>query len=69
MTLSEIKAAVGSGKKVYWSNPLYVVEHDTSCGCDQWLIHCSATDIYIGLTWRDGVTLNGRPEQFYVEDK
>jgi hypothetical protein len=32
----------------------------------QWFIVCTANDSAIGLTWLDGVTLNGKPDQFYI---
>lgn len=65
MTLQEIKDAVESGKTVHWSHEGYVVIKDR---IGQWLIHCLSNDNYIGLTWQDGVTMNGRPEQFYVAE-
>jgi hypothetical protein len=63
MTLEEIKSAVESGKTVHWSNGLYVVIKD---GIGQWLVKCTSNNCCCGLTWRDGVTMNGKPEQFYV---
>ena len=65
MTLQEIKAAVLAGKKVYWSNAAYEVVHDNK---DQWLIVCSLNGYTIGLTWRDGVTMNGEEIEFYIGD-
>ena len=62
MTLAEIKEAVDSGKKVHWASDIYVVEYDHG---DYW-IRCIQNDSYIGLTWMDGVTMNGEEEQFYV---
>lgn len=73
MTLEEIKAAVLAGKTVHWSNPGYVVVHvagradkDGTPAADRWLIRCAFNGSCIGLTWRDGTTVNGRPEEFYV---
>ena len=63
MTLEEIKAAVLAGKRVCWANRNYEV------ACDdfgQWLIRCKVNDYTTGLTWRDGVTMNGKPEEFFV---
>lgn len=62
MTLEEIKAAVAHGKTVHWSNEYYTVICDKH---NQWMIkgqngHC------IGLTWADGETMNGKPEEFYI---
>lgn len=66
MTLPEIKAAVLAGKRVYWVNPYYQVIHDK---LGQWFIWCVLTDHYIGLTWRDGVTMNGREHEFFVDER
>lgn len=63
MTLQEIKDAVLAGKRVCWANETYVVEHDS---VGQWLVHCKFNDSYHGLTWRDGVTVNGKPHEFFT---
>jgi len=63
MTLEQIKAAVLAGKIVYWMNNGYTVAEDST---GQWFIVCTANDSAIGLTWQDGVTMNGKPEQFYI---
>jgi hypothetical protein len=63
MTLEQIKSAVTSGQVVYWENPMYRVVCDQ---LGQWLIKCGPSAI--GLTWADGVTLNGKPEQFHILD-
>ncbi len=62
MTLSEIKAAVSAGRTVHWKQPTYRV----ICSLGQWLIACEFNGHCIGLTWTDGVTMNGKPEDFYV---
>ena len=64
MTLQEIKNAVLAGKTVHWMNSGYVVYEDSE---GQWFIVCTANDSAIGLTWLDGVTLNGKEEQFYIK--
>jgi hypothetical protein len=67
MTLDEIKTAVRAGKTVHWSNAGYTVIEDS---IGQWLIAFlpgTSHENYIGLTWRDGITLNGKPEQFYIQ--
>ena len=64
MKLQEIKAAVMAGKTVHWSNSSYVVIYATKI--DQFLIHCTSNDNYIGLTHRDGVTMNGAADEFYT---
>ena len=63
MTLEQIKKAVESGKPVHWSNSLYRVIKDE---IGQWLIVCDSNQYCIGLTWRDGVTMNGKPEDFFI---
>lgn len=60
----EIKDAVDAGKPVCWANDSYEVIKDN---IDQYLIHCIWNDDYIGLTWRDGETLNGKLEEFYIK--
>lgn len=62
MTLEEIKKAVNEGKHVYWCNENYEVVKDKY---DQWFIVCYIGNT-IGLTWRDGKTLNGKEEEFYI---
>lgn len=62
MTLNEIKAAVDAGKKVFWSNLNYEVIKSS----DSYLIRSKSNNHYIGLTWRDGTTLNGREDEFFV---
>lgn len=63
MTLQDIKRAVESGETVHWASVAYRVVLDA---VGQWIIVCSHNDHAVGLTWRDGVTLNGEPEQFFV---
>jgi hypothetical protein len=64
MTLTEIKAAVESGRKVYWCNKNYEVVKDD---LGRFLVWCLCNNSYIGLTWRDGVTLNGSEDQFFTD--
>ena len=63
LTLAEIKRAVDAGKTVHWTNKLYTVE---KWGDDHYAIVCSYHDSAIGLTWKDGKTMNGRPSEFYI---
>lgn len=65
MTLPEIKAAVERGERVYWSSIAYKVVKDC---LGQWLIVCSYNGYTIGLTWQDGITMNGQPEEFFTGD-
>ena len=64
MTLKEIKSAVRSGKKVFWSNEAYEVILDS---VGQWLIECNINGHCIGLTWLDGKTMNENEEDFFTE--
>lgn len=63
MQLQEIKAAVESGKRVFQHSPMYEVIKDS---IGQWLIVCKSNSYCIGLTWQDGKTMNGKPEEFYI---
>lgn len=63
MTLQEIKEAVRAGKTVHWGNAGYIVTVDKN---DQWLIKCISNQHCIGLTWTDEVTMNGKPEEFFI---
>lgn len=66
MTLEEIKTAVGEGKKVCWTNDNYEIVPDQT---GELLIYSWCTNSYIGLTWINGETLNGREEDFYIKDE
>lgn len=68
----EIKAAIDNGTRVYWSTHGY----DASLtGYEVFKGKGGSYNIVwnrggygenaIGLTWTDGVTLNGKPEEFY----
>jgi len=66
MTVQEIKQAVDYGLPVRWSNSLYHVIKDSF---NQYLIVCQSNQYTIGLTWQDDKTLNGEPEEFYIQYK
>ena len=63
MTLNEIKQAIEQGSTVHWSNKAYVVVKDK---IGQYLICCTLNASCIGLTWLDGVTMNGKESEFFV---
>lgn len=63
MTLAEIKSTVERGGRVCWVNQAYEVIKDR---LGQWLIKCSRNGSCIGLTHLDGVTLNGKEEDFFA---
>lgn len=62
MTLDEIKAAVRAGKVVHWKSGGYTVIDDGN----RFLIVFTSTGNAMGLTWTDGVTMNGHPDDFFV---
>lgn len=68
MNLNQIKIAVDSGITVNWSNASYVVIRHFPRYPDtpEYLIRCLSNDNCIGLTWRDGKTLNGKESDFYI---
>ena len=59
MTLQEIKNALSEGKRVFWKSTSYEVIKDN-------IVHTGGH--IIGLTWTDGVTLNGKEEDFFIKD-
>ena len=66
MKLQEIKDAVDSGKSVHWGNDGYKIikgKYDYLIG---WNIGGRGEN-YIGLTHSDGITLNGKEEEFYIK--
>lgn len=64
MTLDEIKSAVRAGYRVCHHNPGYVVLCDS---IGQWLIKYAPNGYCIGLTHSDGLTMNGKPEEFFID--
>lgn len=76
MQLNDITAAVDRGDTVHWQSTYYRVIKGPSHpdnpgnGCNpalRYLISCDNGSA-IGLTWRDGVTLNGREDDFFLAD-
>lgn len=66
MNLEQIKVAVDAGKFVYLSNPSYRI---IKSRYGEYLIYRQINEYCIGLTWRDGVTLNGREEDFRILER
>lgn len=64
MTLEEIKDAVLAGKRVCCGNRDYEVIRDH---IGQWRIRLGPNGYCIGLTWADGKTMNGKPEEFFID--
>jgi hypothetical protein len=67
MTLDEIKAAVDRGQTVCWENDGYEVRRYVIGAAVIYDIVCVHNAHAIGLTWLDGVTMNGDPEDFYIK--
>lgn len=65
MTLAEIKTALAEGKRVYQHHKGYEVKRDS---LGQYLITYKYNGYCIGLTWLDGVTMNGKEEDFFTEE-
>jgi hypothetical protein len=63
MTLDQIKQAIENNERVFWSNLAYEVIRDS---IGQYLIICNLNDWCIGLTWLDGVTMNGDESEFFI---
>ncbi len=63
MTLQEIKDAVTEGKTVCWAQDNYIVENWKN-GLH---IVCQNNKNAIGLTHKDGITMNGNEEDFYIK--
>ena len=58
-----IKAAVRSGKTVWWHGPGYRVVFD-----GEWYIKCDWNDHVMSLFWRDGVRSDYKPADFRVAE-
>jgi len=66
MTLEQIKSAVNDGRTVQWASHGYTVRQG---GDGRYLICWSFGNQdanYIGLTWADGKTLNGKEADFSI---
>ena len=61
MNLEQIRAAQKLGLTVHWANEGYTV-HDNSI---VWAFGTPKANS-IGLTWSDGKTMNGQPDEFFV---
>jgi len=63
-TAKQIMEAVDNGLKVYYTNEHNRVIKDED---GEYLIYCHLNDYWISLTWKDGKTLKGAPEDFYIK--
>jgi len=65
MNLESIKFSIENlNYKVFWKNENYQVIKDS---IGQWLILSKCNGHCIGLTHKDGKTLNGKESEFYFE--
>lgn len=64
MTLEEIKQNIEKGNRVFQNNDMYEVIKDK---IGQYLIYCKSNGYCIGLTHRDGITMNGDESDFYIK--
>jgi hypothetical protein len=62
VTLSEIKAAVLAGKVVHW----VIFDPTRGSVVAGFLIECVLNGDCIGLTWTNGVTMNGEEADFFI---
>jgi len=63
MNLQEIKSSLKNNQRVFWKNTSYEVIKDN---IGQYLIKCHSNNTFIGLTWRDNKTLNGKENDFFT---
>jgi hypothetical protein len=65
MTLEEIKQALENNQRVFCGNLAYEVIKDN---IGQYLIKCHINNYCIGLTWADKKTLNGKENEFFINE-
>ena len=79
MNLEEIKQAIEDGHTVCWASTMYEVKkgiticHHYDCGhpaksTPYYIIICIQNQNVIGLTHRDEITMNGKEEDFFIND-
>jgi hypothetical protein len=66
MNLEEIKNAVDRGLPVCWSHDAYDVLKNSK---GWYYIKCNRNNNITGLTWRDGVTMNGKECDFFIKSE
>ena len=63
MDLESIKKFVDNGHKVFLGNENYQVKYDEANG---YVIVCLSNGYMIGLTHKNGLTINADPSEFFV---
>ena len=66
MNLAEIKIAVDAGQVVHWKSRNYTIIRDLLGSYLIAFAHGTRDANYIGLTWLDGVTMNGNENEFFM---
>lgn len=64
MNLQQIKDKLSAGIKVYWNNEAHEVTQDNK---SQYFITNIYNQYSVGLTWLDGITLNGKESEFFTK--
>lgn len=65
MTLQEIKTAVNAGQRVHFCEATYTVQKTVKGDEEEWNI-VNADGDTMPLTWKDEKTLNGKPEDYFI---
>lgn len=63
MNVNQIKTAVQKGQTVHWKNENYKVVFNHVSG---FMIKSNSNEHFISLTWKDGETLNGKENEFFI---
>jgi len=65
MTLQEIQTAVNVGQRVHFCEAAYTVQKTVKGDEEEWNI-VNADGDKMPLTWKDEKTLNGKPEDYFI---
>jgi len=65
MTLQEIQTAVNAGQRVHFCEATYTVQKTVKGDEEEWNI-VNADGDKMPLTWKDEKTLNGKPEDYFI---
>ena len=66
MKASEIRRALDEGLRVFWADRSYEVIKGKLSG--DYFIRSAVTGHCIGLTHYDGITLNGKESDFFIDE-
>jgi len=65
MNLQEIQTAVNAGQRVHFCEATYTVQKNVNGDEEEWNI-VNADGDKMPLTWKDEKTLNGKPEDYFI---